>query len=411
MIAGEQAAGPQADAADLPEPVVLVGVLADALVLETVLELAEIDPEVARGVGAGVAGEADRPVRMRPFEMHRVDRIFLALEPVARDLGEHDLAEAVRPGEELPIRHQRTRLRAEIGPEQPAPLLDRVGFDADFVAQPPLRVRHVLVGLRQAGAVGIVEPAVIVAAQPAFFDIAVAEIGAAMPAMAVEKPEPAAEILVEDEVLAEQAHRPDAGLGELAGAGDRPPVAAQQLAHRGARAGLRQHVPAASRFGSSSAMIGFLMRRRRSFRAVFSVSPPRCRPARQCARQGPGAGSWLFLDGEAPQPETPSVRQACLHCGEACFERSEARFQSGDALLQIAQLRIHRQQPGADQIERYGPSASAIAVSLHLSHQGRFGRAPANRSSRRSATRGLTKCLTSPPSAPISLTKRDEMNW
>ena len=44
----------------------------------------------------------------------------------------------------------------------------------------------------------------IVAAQPAFFDIAVAEIGAAMPAVAVEKPEPAAEILVEDEVLAEQ---------------------------------------------------------------------------------------------------------------------------------------------------------------------------------------------------------------
>ena len=40
----------------------------------------------------------------------------------------------------------------------------------------------------------------------------------------------------------------------------------------------------------------------------------------------------------------------------------------------------------------------------------RCGWAPLKRWSRRVVTRGLTKCETSPPSAPISFTKREEMN-
>src|SRR6267154_2174590 len=185
---------------------------------------------------------------MRPFEMHRVDRVLLALEPVARDLRLDDLAEAVLPREEFPIRHQGPRLGTEISPEKATQFFDRIGLDADLVAEARFRMRHVFVGLCQAPPVRIVQPAVIVAAQPARLDKAVAQIGTAMPAVPVEKPVAAAEILVEDEVFAHQPYRLGAGLGELAGAGDRPPLAPQQFAHRRPRAGLAQSLPAAARF-------------------------------------------------------------------------------------------------------------------------------------------------------------------
>src|SRR3979411_3324801 len=185
---------------------------------------------------------------MRPFEMHRVDRVLLALEPVARDLRLDYPAEAVLPREEFPIRHQGPRLWAEIGPQKPAQFFDRIGLDADLVFQAGLGMRQILVGLRQAASVRVEEPPMVVAARPARLDKAVAQIGATMPAMPVEKAVAAAEILVEDEVFAHQPPRRGAGLGGLAGAGDRPPVAPQQFAHRRPRAGLAQSLPAAARF-------------------------------------------------------------------------------------------------------------------------------------------------------------------
>src|SRR5690348_9586004 len=108
-------------------------------------------------------------------------------------------------------------------------------------------MRYVLVGLREATARLVIQPAVIVTAQPARLDIAVAEIGAAMSAMPVDQAPAPAEILVEHEVFAQQPHRFRARPLDLAGAGDRPPVAAQQIAHRRPGAGLCQQLPAAAR--------------------------------------------------------------------------------------------------------------------------------------------------------------------
>jgi hypothetical protein len=48
-------------------------------------------------------------------------------------------------------------------------------------------MRDVLVGLGQAAAVRVVYPAVVIAAQPALFDITIAEVGAAMPAMTIDQ--------------------------------------------------------------------------------------------------------------------------------------------------------------------------------------------------------------------------------
>src|ERR1700738_4398507 len=175
----------------------LAGVGADALVLEAVLEFAEIDLDVVRRVRTGPPLQPQAPVRMGPFEMHRVDRVLLALEPVARDLGLDDLAETVRPREEFPIRHQRPRLRPEIRPYEAAQFGDRVGLDVDSIPEPSLGIRDILIGLREAASRLVIEPAVIVAAQPVRFDIAIAEIGAAVPAMPVDEAPASAEILVE----------------------------------------------------------------------------------------------------------------------------------------------------------------------------------------------------------------------
>ena len=245
VIAGEEAVRPKTHASYRPQPVGLVGIGTNALVLEAVFELGEVDFYVLRRVGAGVAGEAHAPVRMRPFEMHGIDRVLLALKPVARDLGEHDLAKAILPGKEFPIRYERARFGAEICPKEPAAFLDRIGLETDLVFEPRLGVRHVLIGLREAAPIGIVEPSVVIAAQPAPLDIAIGEIGAAMPAVPVEEAALAAKILVKNEVFAHQPHWFRAQLGKLTGAGNRPPITPQQFAHRRAGAGLGQDSPAA----------------------------------------------------------------------------------------------------------------------------------------------------------------------
>ena len=50
-----------------------------------------------------------------------------------------------------------------------------------------------------------------------------------------DKPETAAEVFIERQVLAEEPHRLDRIVVELARAGDRHPVAPQQIAHRRTR--------------------------------------------------------------------------------------------------------------------------------------------------------------------------------
>src|SRR5260370_6622334 len=52
VIAGDQSVRPQADPADRPQAVMLARIGADALVLKSVLEFAEIDLDVLRRVGA-----------------------------------------------------------------------------------------------------------------------------------------------------------------------------------------------------------------------------------------------------------------------------------------------------------------------------------------------------------------------
>src|SRR6185369_16346930 len=168
--AGEETVRPEAAAADGPELVLLGLALEDAPVGEAVLELLEAHLQVRRRAVAVGTAERARPVRVEPLEVHGVDRVLLALEPVARNLGEYDLHEAVLPGEGLPGRHERHRRGPEISPEEPGLRLDRIGLDAHPVLEPGFRMRELLERLLQTAARVLPEPAVVVAAQAAILD-------------------------------------------------------------------------------------------------------------------------------------------------------------------------------------------------------------------------------------------------
>ena len=240
VIAGEQRIRPQADAAHRPHRIRLAHALADAPVDEAVIELLELQLQMPRRVRPQPIVQPDAPIHVHPLEVQRIDRILLALKPVAGNVREDDLHEAVLPREGLPVGDQRSRLGSQVGPNQAGPGLNRIGLDPDLVLEASLGRGNVLVRLLDAAAVLVEQPAMVVAAQPALFDEAVGCVGAAMRALAVDQPEGAAQILVESQILAQQADRLDGLVFELGHRGYRHPIAAQQFAHRGAGADLRE---------------------------------------------------------------------------------------------------------------------------------------------------------------------------
>src|SRR6185437_11647708 len=75
--------------------------------------------------------EAKAP--MRKFGMNRIDGVFLTLQPIARDNSRADLAEHALFDEQIPARQQRRGLRSQIGPDQAAEFLHRIGRKLDAV--------------------------------------------------------------------------------------------------------------------------------------------------------------------------------------------------------------------------------------------------------------------------------------
>src|SRR5262245_38383542 len=100
-----------------------------------------------------------------------------------------------------------------------------------------MRVDDVVIGLLDAAAGLVHQPAVVVAADAGLLDESIGEIRAPMGAVPVEEPETSALVLVEHEILAHEANGLDRVL-EFARAADRHPVAAQKLSHRRAWADL-----------------------------------------------------------------------------------------------------------------------------------------------------------------------------
>src|SRR6185503_20764494 len=93
-------------------------------------------------------------------------------------------------------------------------------------------IGDVVVGLLDAIALLVEQPAVIAAAKASSLGEAIGEIGAAVCAVPVDEAERSATVAVKNEVLAEQPDRANVGPIHLNGAADRMPVTAQQRPHR-----------------------------------------------------------------------------------------------------------------------------------------------------------------------------------
>ncbi len=171
---------------------------------------------------------------MQPFGVDRVERVFHDLEPVAGHDRAAEHADRAFGDEAVEARQQRLGFGGtEIGPDHAAQFLDGIGGRADLVAE---RAFLRLVRLREAFAVPGKLPAVIGAADAVLGRDAIGERGAAVRAPLGDQAEPALAVLEQHEVFAEHADAlvPDLAF-ELGCRCDRVPVAAHQVAGRGAR--------------------------------------------------------------------------------------------------------------------------------------------------------------------------------
>src|SRR5579883_176876 len=240
VAAEKEAVRPQRHAADGPVTILLALPLAHTLVDEAVLELFEFQFEMpGRGVVVAAALSA-APIVVHPFEMYRIDGVFLALKPVARHVGEHDLAKAVGPGQRLPHRQFRRRQRAEIGKNEAGTFFDRIRLDIAAGPRGP-GTGGIFIRLLEAAAGRVHQPAVIRAANTSLLDPTISHVGAAMGAVPVDQAVVAGAVAIEHEILAHKAYRLDGPGVEFAGACDRLPVTAQQLSHGRAGADPGQH--------------------------------------------------------------------------------------------------------------------------------------------------------------------------
>ncbi len=182
-------------------------------------------------------GEIAVRVVVKVLGMCGIDGILLCLQPIARELGDRNVADRLVPDERPPSREQRRRTRPHIDEDQAAELGGLVRLHGALLTKATARLDDVLEGLLDAGAVHRELPAVVLAADAVGLDDTVGEAGAAVRAVAVDDAELARAFPVDHKVLAEHADLLGAqrAVRELLHAAHRMPVATEQLAPRRAR--------------------------------------------------------------------------------------------------------------------------------------------------------------------------------
>ena len=175
---------------------------------------------------------------MKISGMRRIDDAFEALQPVASLQGAERLTVGFRPDEELEVGNHRRFALAHIGPYRAAFFLHRIGLHRHGIAELALLGRLV-----DALAVHVEQPAVIEAANAAVLDSAIAEIGAAMRAVALDQAKTILVVAEQDQVFAHDADRQGiAARRDFFRRRDGLPIAPQELAARRAGAGARQQI-------------------------------------------------------------------------------------------------------------------------------------------------------------------------
>src|SRR5579883_2122027 len=138
-------------------------------------------------IRAKFALQAYIPVHVHPFEMHRIDRILLCLKPVAWNFREDNLPESVLPGEGLPIRHERSRSRAKICPDQAGSSFDGIRLDMELIFEARRGGSSVVEGLFDTPSGFVEKPAVIIAPQTASLHETVRQVCSSVGALPVDE--------------------------------------------------------------------------------------------------------------------------------------------------------------------------------------------------------------------------------
>ena len=174
--------------------------------------------------------------------MARIDAALHRLQPVAFLQTFRSEALFARNRAEFPHRLRRLLVRRpHIGPDHAALFDHGIGIQLDLLGIAAFRRlrRHV-----DALAGHVVFPAVVGAAQPAFLVAAEPQRYAAMRAEFVDEAELALAVAEGEQPLGEDLHsdRRTIVLGQFLAEQDRQPVAAEQIARRGSRAGLTEQI-------------------------------------------------------------------------------------------------------------------------------------------------------------------------
>ncbi len=171
---------------------------------------------------------------MQEGGVRRIDSDLQSLQPVALIEPLEGEAERVGCFETIVGRKRRRLAGAQIGEDDAVPLPAGIGRLPDLGVEAAVGR---LGRLFQAIAADVVKPAVKGAAQAAVLEPPETQIGAPVPAVAVEQPVGARLVPEQDQIFAQQAHRQDRPFaGQFLRQRRRLPVAAQELSGRGAGA-------------------------------------------------------------------------------------------------------------------------------------------------------------------------------
>src|SRR5262249_21144591 len=128
------------------------------------------------------------------------------------------------PCERLPVRHERSRIWAQISPDQSRSRVDRIRLDPHSILETRFRCSDIVIRLLEAAPRFIESPAVIVASQAAGLDESVRQIGTAVSALPIDKAIGSLEFFVQNQIFTEQPDRLDADLVKLGQGSDGHPI-------------------------------------------------------------------------------------------------------------------------------------------------------------------------------------------
>ena len=179
------------------------------------------------GLFPNVVGE----MAVEPLGVDRVHRVLHYLQIVAWQDRHADIPVDVVPNQQVPTGQQGNWQRPQIGEYQAAQFLHRVSGGGYFVFEGLERVLFSFIGLIQATAFVVEEPAMIRAAQSVIVGHAVDQVYFSVWALVADESIPALPVFVQDQILSQKPNGPRGVVVHLRSSCDWLPIPPHQIPH------------------------------------------------------------------------------------------------------------------------------------------------------------------------------------